>query len=174
MTISTGYALAREAGQSIWFLGTLMTLKATAEQTGGALGLIEQVLPPGFAPPIHIHRNEDEAFYLLEGEASFTCGDKTYSARPGSYIFFPRGIPHWFLIAATGQARLLQFTWPGGLERFFVEVGEPARELALPPAGQGDIGKLLSIAPRYGLEILGPAPQGPEGVGKGGGRVVTG
>ena len=150
------YALDREEGQSTWFLGTLMTLKAADEQTSGALGLIEQVLPPGFAPPRHVHHNEDEAFYLLEGEASFTCGGQTVKARPGTFIFFPRGIPHWFRIEGTEPARLLQFNMPAGVERFFMEVGEPAVELVLPPAKPIDVGRLAEIAGKYNLEILGP------------------
>jgi mannose-6-phosphate isomerase-like protein (cupin superfamily) len=153
------YAREREEGLSVWFLGTLMTLKATAEQTQGAFGLIEQVLPPGFAPPVHVHHREDEAFYLLEGEASFTCGEVTMKAKPGTYIYFPRDIPHWFRIEGAGEARLLQWNFPGGLERFFVEVGEPASALDLPPAGPPDVKKLLSAAGKYGLEIFGPPPE---------------
>ncbi len=152
------YSLAREDGPSIWFLGTLITLKATGKQTNGAYGLIEQKLPPGFAPPLHVHHNEDEAFYLLEGEASFTCGGQTVKAGPGSYIFFPRDIPHWFRIEGTEPARLLELNIPAGLEQFFVEVGEPARELTLPPAGPPDMAKLVSLASKYNLEILGPPP----------------
>ena len=152
------YTFTREEGQSIWFLGTLMTLKATGEQTNGAYGLIEQVLPPGFAAPFHIHHNEDEAFYLLEGEATFTCGDQTMKAIPGSYIFFPRDIPHWFCIEGDKPARLLQFNFPAGLENFFVEVGEPTPKLTLPPAGPPDIEKLASTAAKYDVEILGPPP----------------
>ncbi len=60
MTIEP-YTLTREAGPPIWFLGTLMTLKATGEQTNGAYGLIEQILPPRFASPLHVHHSEDEA-----------------------------------------------------------------------------------------------------------------
>ena len=157
MTIEP-YILTREAGQSIWFLGTLMTLKATGEQSNGAYGLIEQVLPPGFASPLHVHHREDEAFYLLEGEATFTCGEQTMKAKPGSYIFFPRDIPHWFCIQGNQPARLLQFNFPAGLENFFVEVGEPAPELTLPPAGPLDVEKLTSTAVKYDIEILGPPP----------------
>ena len=145
--------------QSIWFLGTLMTLKATGEQTQGVFGLIEQVLPPGFAPPVHVHHQEDEAFYLLEGEAAFTCGDRTIQAKAGSFIFFPRDIPHWFRIEGARNARLLQFNFPSGVEQFFVEVGEPAPKLALPPASLPDLEKLVSIAARYHLDILGPPPE---------------
>jgi quercetin dioxygenase-like cupin family protein len=139
-------------------LGSLMSLKASGEQTGGAFGLIEQVLPPGFAPPLHIHHHEDEAFYLLEGEMSFTCGDQTIRAKPGSFIFFPRDIPHWFRVEGTKSARLLQLNTPAGLERFFVEAGKPAKELVLPPAELPDLEKLVSIAAKYNLEILGPPP----------------
>ncbi len=158
MTTSTSYALGREEGDSIWFLGTLMTVKAAGSQTGGAFGLIEQVLPPGFAPPLHAHHREDEAFYLLEGEATFVCGEQVYPAQPGSYVFFPRGVPHWFRVSSAEGARLLQFNWPAGLERFFIEAGEPAASMALPPARPPDLSKVLVLAPRYGLEILGPPP----------------
>lgn len=54
------YALAKEEGQAVWFLGTLVIIKATSEQIGGAFGLIDNVLPAGFASPYHLHRNEDE------------------------------------------------------------------------------------------------------------------
>lgn len=148
----------RDGVLSVWFLGSLMSLKASGEQTGGAFGLIEQVLPPGFAPPLHIHHDEDEAFYLLEGEMSFTCGDQTTRAKPGSFIFFPRDIPHWFRVEGTKSARLLQLNAPAGLERFFVEAGKPATELVLPPAELPDLEKLVSIAAKYNLEILGPPP----------------
>ena len=159
MTITIApYTLSREEGHSVWFLGTLMTLKAAGEQTNGAYGLIEQVLQPGFASPLHVHHSEDEAFYLLEGEATFTCGDQTMKAMPGSYVFFPRDIPHWFRIEGIHPARLLQFNFPAGLENFFVEMGEPAPKLTLPPAGPPDVEKLASTAAKYDVEILGPPP----------------
>jgi quercetin dioxygenase-like cupin family protein len=157
-TTGKALALSRDEGTSVWFLGTLMTLKATGEQTNGAYGLIEQVLFPGFSPPLHVHHNEDEAFYLLEGEASFTCGDQTFKAKPGSFIFFPRDIPHWFHIEGKETARLLQFNFPAGVEHFFQEAGEPAKELTLPPASPPDLEKLASTAAKYNLEILGPPP----------------
>lgn len=143
---------------AVWFLGTLMTLKATGAQTNGVFGLIEQTLPPGFSPPLHVHHREDEAFYLLEGEASFFCGDQKLAARPGSFVFFPRDIPHWFRIEGNGQARLLQFNFPAGLEQFFVEAGERAVDVETPPAGPPDFAKMMATAAKYDLKILGPAP----------------
>ena len=157
-TSINAFALDQQDGKSVWFLGTLMTLKATAEQTNGAFGLIEQTLSPGFSPPLHVHHREDEAFYLLEGEASFYCGDQRFSARPGTLVFFPRNIPHWFRIEGNGPARLLQFNFPSGLENFFVEAGEPATDAKSPPDGPPNFEKMLAAAAKYDLEILGPPP----------------
>lgn len=158
LTTDGFYSSDREKGSLIWFLGTLMNMRASGVQTRGSFGLIEQVLSPGFAPPLHIHHGEDEAFYLLEGEASFTCGDQTVKARPGTFVFFPRDIPHWFRIEGNQPARLLQFNFPAGLENFFVEAGEEVEELNSPPARPPDFEKMMSTAPGYQLEILGPPP----------------
>jgi len=87
------YALAREEGRALWFLGTLLIVKATGEQTGGAFGLIDNVLPAGFASPYHVHRNEDESFYVVEGEMAFYVGDERVKAGPGAFVYGPRGVP---------------------------------------------------------------------------------
>ena len=142
--IDTGtqpYALAREEGQAVWFLGALLVVKATGEQTGGACGLIEHLLPPGAASPYHVHRNEDEAYYVVEGEMTFYVGEKRIEA------------------GGTGPARMLLFNTPAGFEGFPMEAGEPAEELTLPPAGPPpDLERLVRIAATYGIEILGPLP----------------
>ena len=52
-----------------------MTLKAASAETSGLFSVIEQVLPPHFATPLHVHHAEDEAFYILQGEFTFFCGD---------------------------------------------------------------------------------------------------
>lgn len=152
------YILAREEGQSVWFLGTLVTLKATDAQTGGSFSLIEQVLPPGFAPPLHVHHAEDEAFYVLDGEITFFCGEQTFDARAGSFVFLPKDLPHAFLVRGAQPARLLQLTAPAGFEQFHVDLGEPAPSLVLPPPAPPDIGRLLALAPKYHFEVVGPAP----------------
>jgi len=152
------YALGPGEGTATWFLGTLMTLKATGDTTRHAFGLIEQVLPAGFAPPPHVHHGEDEAFYILEGHLTFTCGERMWEAPAGTFVFLPRGIVHGFRVAADQTARLLQFNTPAGVERMFLEAGEPARERALPPAGAPEVGKLLALTARYNVEIAGPQP----------------
>ncbi len=154
------FAVAPDAGEATWFLGTLMTVKATAAQTGGAFGLIEQVLPPSFAPPPHTHRAEDEAFYILAGDFTFTCDGHDFPAPVGTFVYLPRDLPHTFRVNGTDPARLLQFTFPGGLERFFVEAGQAAPRRELPPAGPPDLGPVLALAGSYGFEMS-PPPTAP-------------
>ena len=95
------YALAREEGQAVWFLGTLVIMKATGEQTGGAFGLIDNLMPAGFASPYHMHRNEDESFYVVEGEMTFYVGEERVKAEPGAFVYGPRGVPHGFEVDGT-------------------------------------------------------------------------
>lgn len=155
------YMLTRDEGQPIWFLGTLMLLKATGERNGHTFSLIEQVLPPGFAPPLHVHHAEDEAFYILEGALTFVCGERRWHASAGSFVYLPKEIPHGFLVEDGAQARLLQFTVPAGLEHFHVEMGEPAQSLTIPPPSLPDMEKMQALAAKYHFDIVGP-PLGHE------------
>ncbi len=154
----TPLIVTAEEGTSFWFLGNHFTLKATSQDTGGVFGLIEAVQPAGFTTPRHVHHAEEEVFYLLSGDITFFCGDRSLSAHAGSLVVLPRDIPHWFRVEGQTSAHLLQWNFPGGLERFFLELGEPIVDPTSPPAGPPDIAKLLALAPRYQLEILGPPP----------------
>ena len=154
----SGYLLNPQEGRALWFLGTLMTLKAGGEQTGGAFTLLECLMPPGFAPPPHVHRAEDEGFYLLEGDLTVTCGAEQWRAGPGAFVWLPRGLPHGFTVEGTTPARMLQVTAPAGFERFAAEVGQPAQTPVLPPPAAPAIERLLASAARHQIEILGPPP----------------
>lgn len=143
--------------EKIGFLGTQMRVVAKGIQTNGAFGLIEQTLPAGFAPPMHIHHGEDEAFYLIEGQILFTCGEETFEAFPGMFVFLPRDIPHGFQVRGNQSARLLQFSFPAGLEEFFIEAGEKYIESEPSLVTPENIEKMLRIAPKYRIEILGPS-----------------
>lgn len=151
-------ALHRDQGTSIWMLGHLMTFKATGDQTGGAFSLVEQIGAPGVGAPPHIHHDQDEFFYVLEGEATFTLGTETIAGKVGSFVFLPRGIIHAFENAGTKPCRMLLGLSPAGFENFFAEMGEPAPSLTLPPQGPPDVEKLMTLAKKYNCEILLPAP----------------
>src|SRR5215475_1220712 len=81
--------LRPDEGRAIWFLSNRMTIKATGASTGGAFGLVESLIAPGFSPPLHVHHREDESFWVLEGELTMRCGDRSFRAGPGSFVFLP-------------------------------------------------------------------------------------
>jgi len=149
-------------GQPIWFLRNRMTVKATAETTGGAYGLVESFIVPGFSPPLHVHHREDEAFWVLEGELTMRCGDRTFRASAGAFVFLPRGVPHTFVVEGNEPARMLTLLTPGGGEKLFIDGGRQAEHDGLPPATPPDIEALKRVTERYGGEIVGP-PMAPAG-----------
>jgi mannose-6-phosphate isomerase-like protein (cupin superfamily) len=152
------YLLHADEGEALWFLGNLVTLKATAAQTGGALTVAHVVNPPGFAPPLHRHLVEDEMFYLLSGSARYLCGDVLLEAGPGDFVLLPKGIAHTFHVAAGEPLHALQLTTPAGFEGFAAAVGEPALERRLPQPGPVDPAALGHAAALHRIEILGPPP----------------
>lgn len=153
------YALAEEEGEAIWFLGALLTIKASAEQTDGRVCVIDHVGPPGGSPP-HVHKREDEWFYVLDGHITFQVGDAVASAGPGSFVYGPRDVPHSFVIDGDGGARFLLVTEPAGFEGFVRELGTPAASRTLPPPTLAlpDPALMIATAATYGMEILGPPP----------------
>ena len=146
-------------GDAYWFLGTLMIIKATGEDTGGAFSLFEQLAPPGFGPPLHIHHREDEPFWVLEGRVRFRCGDREFVMEGGGYVFLPKGIPHAFRIEGSTPARLMQMTLPPGFERIVQEIGVPAPARTLPPPGAlapDLIERLVALGPKNHISLVGP------------------
>ena len=156
MLEGTAAHVPAEAGSAHWFTQNRMTIKATAEMTGGAYGLVEAIGPAGSGPPLHVHHREDEAFWLLEGRLTVRCGDETFTAGPGSYTFLPRGVPHTFRVEGDQPARLLSICSPGGFEAYFAAAGRPAEDDGLPPNVPPDVALLRSTGEPFGLEIVGP------------------
>ncbi len=137
------------------FLGLPTLIRATGETTNGAFGLIENwMMPPGFASPYHTHHLEDEAFYVLEGKVAFVCDGKWLTAGPGAYVFGPREIPHGFKVVGSVPARLLLLCAPAGFEHFCLELSVPLGDTTPP-----DMAKLMAVAAKYKIDILGPLPE---------------
>lgn len=121
--------------RSRWFMGSLFTFLATAEETGGQFSCIDITVRKGIEIPPHMHTHDDESFYILEGEILCHIGSNKYSARQGEFVFLPRNIPHtWEALSDT--LRYLLFITPAGGERVFWEFSEPAPSLSLPPESQ--------------------------------------
>ena len=130
-----------------------MSVKASADQTGSAFTLLEAEEPPGFGPPMHIHHDASEAFYVLAGEYIIFLGGMEHSCPAGSFIFVPAGVPHGFRVGAVPSRKLNLYT-PAAMIGYFDELSAAlARGDAHPEA-------LTAIADRYGMEVIGPVPEG--------------
>jgi quercetin dioxygenase-like cupin family protein len=150
-------ALRTDEGEAVWFLGTLSTIKASSRTTGGRVGVIDTLAPRGSGSPLHVHHNEDEWFYVIEGELTFWVGGDVITAPAGSFVYGPRNIPHTFTVTSD-QARFLLVVEPAGFEGFVRAIGQPAERLEIPPAATEppDIARIAEAAAEYGMEILGP------------------
>ncbi len=146
-------------GKKLWVADELMTFVVSGEDTGGAYSLTDSVVPPQGGPPPHIHHREDEAFWVLEGELEVFVGEDALRVGTGSFVHLPRGVLHAYENVGATPARFLTLMVPAGLEKFFEEVGKPATDLSSPlPFEEGDIDRLLAVAPKYGVEIPPPEP----------------
>jgi mannose-6-phosphate isomerase-like protein (cupin superfamily) len=156
--------LHADEGEAIWFLGTLMQIKAGGEHTHDAYEVQISTMPPGFAPPPHIHHTQDEMFYILEGTATVMCGDETWDVAPGAFILLPRGKRHGFTVTSDVPLKIVEITSPAlamGFNHFIAAFGEPAQSLTLPPFAPPDIAKLIAISNEHHIEYVPPLDQQP-------------
>ena len=145
--------VGRNEAAPIWFLGTQTWVTAKTEETaGGCYSLVEQLIPAGFASPYHMHHDEDESFYIVSGDVTFFVDGKKIRVGEGAYVFGPRMVPHGFRCET--ETRMLVFATPGGFEKFVMEMSEPG-----PPTGPPDMGKLMGLAAKFHIDILGPLPE---------------
>ena len=140
---------------AFWWQGGLYLVKARAADTGGTLGLVEASLYQGFGPPLHVHRREDEAFYVIEGEIRFRRAEEEFLAGPGSWVWGPRDIAHTFKVESE-HARGLILVTPGGFERIFEVGGLPVSESPEPPVQQYDPEHAVAISKQFDFEVIGP------------------
>ena len=145
-------------GRTIAVVGDVYRFLATGEDTNGKYAMWEAIVPPGGGPPPHVHSREEEGFFVLEGEITLHVGDKRIVAKAGAFANMPVGTPHSFKNESERTARMLISVVPAGLEQMFFEVGvllADGATTALPPTKE-EIGKLLAVAARYGIEIALP------------------
>jgi quercetin dioxygenase-like cupin family protein len=131
---------------------------ATGEQTGHRFALTETRADAGYASPYHVHHDDDEAIYVLEGRIDLYLGDDVHEGRAGAWFFMPRDVPHGYVVREDGPARMLILTAPAGFDRFFHDYGQPAdggRPQA-PAISRADGERILRE--QYGIELL-PAPE---------------
>jgi quercetin dioxygenase-like cupin family protein len=137
------------------FRGGLVKFHADSTDTSGQFALLEMKGGPGVEPPLHVHRNEDELFYVLEGQLKVLRGNEEITLSPGESGFLPRNVAHTFKIVSD-SARFLVYITPGGFEAYFRDLGHPVAEDAMskePPA-QIPVAELLRVGGRYSVTFM--------------------
>ncbi len=145
-----GLVLGPGEGHIISVPGHKVAIKISGEDTDGAYTLMEVELN-GDGPPQHIHKNEDEAFYVLKGEIQVHLEDRTVIAKAGAFVRIPRGMRHAFARVDEKNARLLAMFTPAGFEKFF----DDAVDLDVTDT-EAYVAKGKALAEKYHMEILGP------------------
>jgi mannose-6-phosphate isomerase-like protein (cupin superfamily) len=126
-----------------------MTVKASEAETAGVVSVLEAEEPPGFGPPIHVHHDCAEAFYVLDGEYIMQLEDREFVCPAGSFIFIPQGSRHGFRVGSV-PSRKLNFYFPASMIGYFNDLAD-----ALLRDDVRDE-ELAEIAATHAMEIVGP------------------
>lgn len=132
-------------GKVVGVLRDQSTFKVLSEETGGAYAVLEQTIPAGHGPPLHVHRHETEIFYVLDGQFEITIGGRKVNATAGVIVVGPRDIPHTFRNVGPQDARLLLTVIPGRFANYFIDVDA---------VDDGDRAAIKALAAKYDVEIL--------------------
>ncbi len=142
-----------------WFLNTLVVIRVPPEQGTDELCVMEHHAPKGDSPPLHVHRDQDEVFALLAGEARFHLSGRDIEARTGDCFLVPKGEPHSYLATSAEGVRFLTITRGDGFIGLVREVGRAPKTDGLPAPGRPpspEQAALAQIALKHGVEFVGP------------------
>ena len=135
---------------AIEWLGVRYKTLLSAEQSDGAMSIVDSWSPPGSGPPRHIHAAEDETFVILTGTCKMWIEGTETTVGPGESVFIPRGTNHTFKVIGDAPSRHLVILTPGGFERFFSEMAEG--QFRIPD----DMASIEASAKRHHLTLTGP------------------
>ncbi|MFL6289136.1 MAG: cupin domain-containing protein [Actinomycetes bacterium] len=150
---SEAFVLGPGEGRPIDLGAFAMTVKATADETDGVVSVLEAEEPPGFGPPLHIHHDAAEAFYVLEGEYVMYLDERQVTCAAGSFIYIPAGMKHGFRVGSV-PSRKLNFYFPAVMVGYFDELSAAIER------DEADESVLDDISHRHAMEIVGPVPEG--------------
>ena len=140
---------------ALWFINDLARIHLAGSATGGRLGVVDFVAPAGDMPPLHVHRREDELFYVVEGRLTIHQPGRRTTLEVGEAAFAERDVPHAYEVGSAGPARFLVIATPAGFEEFIAELARPADAFRLPDPSAPDPEKMAAVSARYGIELLG-------------------
>jgi quercetin dioxygenase-like cupin family protein len=135
-------------GKAVKLAGQPMTFLVTGEDTRHT-SMFEWTIAPGFSTGLHVHRVQEETFYVLEGECDWQVGDDHVRAVPGTYLFLPPGVPHNIGNASDTIARVLMTVSPPGHERYFEELAATVAR-----GGASDPAVIAELRARYDTDQL--------------------
>lgn len=135
--------------------GLGVDFKIGGETTRGQLSIVEHPMEPGRLVPPHVHHDEDELSYVLEGTFGVRIGDVISEAGPGCYVFKPRGVAHTFWNAGPAPARLIEIITPAGFELFFEAVGQLSAKVATGAISPEEFdSKRTELASKYHVDFV--------------------
>lgn len=140
------------------FLSLPTWIHAGRNESGGSLSLVEQIIPPGFTSPWHVHHDEDESFFVMSGEITVYASGRARIVGAGQFAFSPRAQPHGFRVTGAEPARLLLITTGSGFADFVQDASDPIADGAAIEPHEPDIARVIAATERHGLAILGPIP----------------
>jgi len=107
------------------FEGDKFYTKVSTKDTDGDMYVFESTRIKEGGPILHTHYDQDEWWYVLQGEFLIKVGDKTYNAKPGDLVYGPRKVPHTFAKIGQGDSKLIIGFQPAGkMEEFFKKISE--------------------------------------------------
>jgi quercetin dioxygenase-like cupin family protein len=144
--------------QALWFLGTAIKFQVSALEGNDGLCVVEHLLPHGDAPPLHLHRNEDEVFVVLHGMVRLEVGGRTLHLETGDVAIAPKGVPHGYIVESDG-ARVLTITRGRDFETMLRTMSRPADGPGLPPQAPPSaalVAKMTEVCRQNGIDLVGP------------------
>ncbi len=160
-TIEQLLAVPAGEGDHFHFLNHLATVKVAAGESTTGMSAVEFSAPRGFGPPLHVHREEDEVMYVIDGRIRLDVGDDPVWAETGSVVSLPHGVPHVFQVESA-TARFLTVTAgrrsAPSFDRFVAALGDPTALPSMPAPGDISPGHVAQVCAEHGIEVLGPPP----------------
>jgi len=150
------FSHAQERNSYLWAGKTVFDVVLDGSQTQNSIALLDQVGKYGDITPLHMHHDEAEIFYVIEGAIHAWSGDDQIALTSGGAIYLPSGQAHAFGVTST-SARIITVTAPSGFAEFVRQAGIESAGLT-PTTWEFDLGSLMSAAPVHNIEILGPPP----------------
>jgi quercetin dioxygenase-like cupin family protein len=140
----------------LWFIANRARIHLEGADTGGVFDLVEAEGRAGDMPPLHVHRDADETFIVIEGQISLHLPERSIVLGAGESCFAPRAVPHVYRVESE-TARWFALGNPPGFADFVREAADPAEDDGFPPDDRApDLERIGAAAARHGIELLGP------------------